>query len=470
MGAVIVVLSLAFDTFAQQVLGSRVRDVISSGPSTSTALPRSSAYQYVYTGSDHTVTALPLAVQGALLASVFTSNISVPQGVCSTGNCTWPTTPSLGVCSSCSDVKKSLKKKTVTIEISNVTHPAVMYSVSDSNTITWPKSSPINFDANMSVIYPTYNPYPTDRIQIANFSMLGVPPSKTSQLLGVYGSLDGGALQPEVLDALIVAYDCSIYFCLQAYEAQTISGVPHQSISSTWHQYTETSEGDADGDPSFNSLAYNFTNVPKSMNIRNASEYIVEETSRMLLAASLATELFANATLSFDELIPQFCGSTGGCGYGAPSGQSPTAEAFLNATDTLETISAQVKHVADGLTSYMRSNIPATNNNNDDSYAPTVHGEKTFIHVRWPWLTYPLALLVTGHIFLFVTIWHTKRLRVRPWKSHRIPYLLATIDDDIRRLAAGGLDDKTGLEKRLGEAKVHLYYDNMYELAFRKSP
>ena len=141
------------------------------------------------------------------------------------------------------------------------------------------------------------------------------------------------------------------------------------------------------------------------------------------------------------------------------------AETFWKASNSTETISALAQRMADGFMSYMRTSMPAAL---DQRYAPTIFTTVTLIRVRWEWLIFPLGLLLAGHAFLVATIWQTKRRAVKPWKGHRVPLLLASIDDVVRRLAAGGFESRTGLEERVGEMRVRLEYDNGDEIVFRR--
>jgi hypothetical protein len=140
-------------------------------------------------------------------------------------------------------------------------------------------------------------------------------------------------------------------------------------------------------------------------------------------------------------------------------------QAFWSASASVESMSALCQRIANGFTMYMRNSMPAAP---DARYAPTVYADATFVHVRWGWLAFPFSLLLAGHIFLLTTIWHTRRLRTQPWKGHRIPLLLASIDDVVKDATAGGLDSRTGLEERVGRFKVRLEYDDGDEIVFKR--
>ncbi|OJD28631.1 acid phosphatase protein [Diplodia corticola] len=71
-----------------------------------------------------------------------------------------------------------------------------------------------------------------------------------------------------------------------------------------------------------------------------------------------------------------------------------------------------------------------------------------YIHVRWAWITLPVAVVVMGIMLLVLAIVHTKRSGVTSWKSSSILALFAQLDgwdEDDLRPAAGPVK---GLERQ----------------------
>jgi hypothetical protein len=129
-------------------------------------------------------------------------------------------------------------------------------------------------------------------------------------------------------------------------------------------------------------------------------------------------------------------------------------------------MSALTQQMADQITAYTRTSFSAPF---DRAYAPTVLTEQILIRVRWPWLAFPLSLVLAGLVFLVLTILQTRRRLVRPWKGHRMPLLLAAVDGDIRKMASGGLHRRTGLEDRIGKIRMRLEFDGQDTVAFVRS-
>jgi hypothetical protein len=145
---------------------------------------------------------------------------------------------------------------------------------------------------------------------------------------------------------------------------------------------------------------------------------------------------------------------------------SPTADLVWEASGSLENLTALVQGISDSLTAQMRTEgtVPAL----DAQYAPTVSVLVPFVQVRWVWLAYPLTLEISGLVFLAVTMYITQRHCVRPWRGHRVPLLLAQLDDSLRSQAQGGMTHRTGLSDRVGSARVRLEFDGDDGIMFRR--
>ena len=275
---------------------------------------------------------------------------------------------------------------------------------------------------------------------------------------------DAFRLDPAKLDPLVYGYNCSFWFCLQALGATTTNGETNEHQLQTWDSmYQVQTELSQPLNPNqFLNEMYSFKDVPKSMGVTNASAYQVDSLSLNELTTSFGAAIAGGASLVLESaaLIYQNGGQTS-------TDQSffQTAQAFVNASDTVHTISALCDQISSGLTNYMRKTMPASSDR--ATYLPTVFSNEIFIHVRWAWLTFPISLVLAGYVFLIGTIWQTRRLEVKPWKGHRIPLLLMDLDEDVKRMASGGLESRNGLEERVGRMKVRLEYDDGEGIRFR---
>jgi hypothetical protein len=426
-----------------------------------------------------------LDLQGALLSSVFDRNISYPGSTCSTDNCTWPTTPTLAVCSSCIDINDKIQVTNVTTAIpisdpiSTSMIPAIEYAVSlyhDEGqytphrfSIQYPRTQflPINAISNISVIssLDQGNIPPsefTSRILITTFVSLGVSPSQSTyaRFLNAYGGRSTNTSLEAELDHLLQAFKCSLFFCIQTYNGTTLNGTTHQRLTSTWAEAGEATFLEAAG-PNLSGWR-RFSNASHDPGIKNISNYVIEGNSLDGLSQAVAPLVTGNATTGNSE-VPIF--GIGTAYSPATTGVAMSVQAMLNATTSLGDISAQTQRMADGLTAYIRTHLPAEP---DPQFLPVVWEQQICVDVRWQWLSFPLSLVGLGVLFLALTMVHTSRLRVRPWKRLRTAFLLASLDERVIEKAKGGLSGRKGLEDRIGEEQVYMRFDDDDEIVFER--
>lgn len=265
-------------------------------------------------------------------------------------------------------------------------------------------------------------------------------------------------------DPLMVAYSCSLYFCLQAYNATSAGGIFEEKVVGLWDQMNESGPNPfniTDWSPGQPQPTWTFVDVPDSMNLANASAYVVDFTSRQVLADSIIRGMDGEVWVDANTNMPTFQGSSA-----LLTNNAASIQALWLAANSTATMSSKFQAIADSFTAYMRTELAASP---DNRYAPTTYRSAIFVVVRWPWLAYPLSLLLAGHFFFAATVIQTRRRAVRPWKSQRLPLLLADIDDVVREFAAGGLHRRDGLEDRVGRMKVRMEFNGQDRLAFKRA-
>ena len=463
-GALLLVLSLGFDAFVQQLLATERREVQNVGPGpnlSGSTIPRMTSYINVIdpsvggsgTWSDHGPVPR-LDAQAAVMSSIMGTSKRMPIATCSTANCTWPVTPSNGVCGSCEDVRDQ-----ATFTTDNSTTTGMAYTLSTGGTN--PPNISVTFDSDSLFALVSMQPsgntsgFVSGRQSVVSIKALGIPASS----FGAASSLKSRPNRTWA-ESLVVAYSCSLYFCLQAYNASSTKGIFTPQLLETWDQMDVnvpanfTSSSWASGDPQPN---WTFAQIPASMNVDQAlSGPVLDFESRTALGTPLLMGLRASVGINVTS--------------GAPTvGQfdfTPPILAMWMAANSTDTMSQKVQGVADSLTSYMRTDLAAPPT---ERYAPTTYSEAVFVAVRWPWLTYPLILVVASYAFFAATVLQTRRRAVKPWKSQRLPLLLANVDDIVREFAAGGLHRRDGLEERIGRIRVRIEFDGQDSVTFKRA-
>ena len=413
---------------------------------------------------------------------------------CITGNCTWPITPKLGICSACQDVKSQVVVSTGATNGSSLSGGAANFSLSlgggefDLILYHYPVTN-ITVDLrdqsnlySMATVFPGGYPptkFPSGRLSFADFYAVGVPASS------IFETENLGPL-PNVtaLDPLVVAYNCDMHFCLQAYNASMTGGDYTEEVIETWDQMTPTVPsnftGGADSwSPGEPQPIWTFSNIPSSMNVANASEYSIDYESLCILGSVMTGSIIGMAGIDNLGNVPEFLNSED-LVHQTTSMDAVAIQSIWLSSNTTATISNRFDTIADTYTAYMRSALPARPDYNN--YAPSIAASEVFTLVRWPWLTYPLVLLIAGYVFFVATIVQTARRLVRPWKSQWLPLLLAyldeTIDEPVATAAApstpaavrGSSQLPIGLldEERVGRVKVQMEYDGQNRIVFNR--
>lgn len=264
----------------------------------------------------------------------------------------------------------------------------------------------------------------------------------------------------------MVAYSCSLYFCLQAYNATSQNGIFEEKLVGSWDLMNESGPNPfyiTSWEPGQPQPTWTFVDVPDSMNLANTSAYVVDYESRYVLSGAIHVGIGGRVGLDGFNYMPVFYSSSHSS---TSTSDAASIQALWTAANSTATMSSKIQAIADSFTAYMRTDLAAPP---DGSYAPTTSRDAIFVLVRWPWLAYPLSLLLAGHLFFAATLFQTSRRAVRPWKSQRLPLLLAHVDDVVREFAAGGLHRRDGLEDRVGRMNVRMEFDGQDGLAFKRA-
>ena len=286
---------------------------------------------------------------------------------------------------------------------------------------------------------------PDSHLLVGSLDIMAIAPSRFQDFVGL---LNGPEIEPAILKTLVNTYRCNLTLCLPSYSGNITADQTSFARTSTSVRWEIANHTDAH-------TIWTAKAPPTTSYFGNTSTYPVD-------SEALTT-------------LQRYVGDTGRIRVPASAGAKGLwhvgdvqAKSWWQASDSLDAINTRAQQAAESLTTYMRTRLAVRAPPADPRYAPTVFSDVTVFRVRWPWLSYPLALLLGGCVFLLATMWATRQRNVRPWKGHRIPLLLADLDADVRALARGGLDGRTGLGERVGNVRVRLDYDGEDRIAFRR--
>ncbi|KAK5739673.1 hypothetical protein LTR17_005157 [Elasticomyces elasticus] len=423
LGAGVTLLSLAFSTLTQNALSTAIRTVQhSERGSLAGDVQRSERYE-VKTGGGNAyllnntkvadVTALAAVYNG-----LFNKDVAVLQTTCPTGNCSWPTVPSIGVCQSCFDMTTSL------IQSCNATWCDYRLLDSEIGLLTWNDGNRgISLDAGSAAWagyrYPLFvggvataqYDYSRPNLTFATFDFVGVSG------LQYAGSVDGDGLFTYPKKNDITATRCQLWACIQAHDVHFSDG---QQILAPMRSWAEGQWGDyKEMDHTFN-----FTNIPAAFNADSDTVYGFDTIALGGIIGSVTSLLDGVVTddrhgdLQFDTYSSFVTTSTDGIG------------AVWAAADRLDTF---FESLALSLSNWMRLTGVSSPKN---QYAGTVMSEEVYFMVRWIWLTFPAGLVALSSIFLGLSIVQACRSNVPAWKDSALAVLYANVDPGLQPLAS----------------------------------
>ncbi|KAK5683200.1 hypothetical protein LTS10_004731 [Elasticomyces elasticus] len=431
IGAFITIFTLAFDAFAQEVIILKFENK-SGVNGTNVGLVARSEY---YNGWTHNHTDLgkttlkaiflaKLPVRGPLLRNpAFTQfapylmltdafiefvhdlntlaaenngifnyqNITAPTAQCSTGNCSWPVVPSLAVCGSCIDVTATMTHTCVgvpgqgdggdVIDMTNCTYtlPEGQLRIYDAppGYKFWTTPSGLSVGGKPVLAYVVVGGYVTQYHNNTNYAYL-------DRWLMINTSTNA-----------VNANVCGLWLCVQTYETNVSDGILSQRITGNWSE--------TDG-------PINFTSISSSL--ENAAAYSVNAN---VLRAFDQNPIFPNANITYGLIIPPY-----------HTYSSAAVRSLANIVDH----DAWIDLFALGMSNNVRST--GTSSTPPSAYAGTASTSVPYVHVRWPWLAFPAAMVAASILFLVACIWQTSYLGADPWKSDALALLLASVDEQVK--------------------------------------
>lgn len=410
LGAVIAILALAIEPFIQQVVSYPLQRVRRGNASIN------SVRSYNITGEETNwgppTYDIDLPMKAAIHQGIFPESNQMAFA-CSTGNCTWPTFPSLAICSHCQN-----------IEVNVSTVPGIPTVLSTSNGLKLQKNLPNGYAVLSEGKLAAPDLGYTDNT-ISNLTILG----------------SGEPL----------AYGCALFWCVQEISASVTAGKYHEDVIKTWSNASLRNSGCDKDDVcvcdtnvignhilslvgNLDDLTYNTTNFSVGV----ATQATFEQFLGNFFTGSVSTSM-AQSDLSFSSdfmaaLVPSRSSSANGEGT------------------TLTNVPELINNISQSMTTRMRQSARTDPNAQilGDAYELD-----SFVQVRWKWLALPLALLLLTLVFLLAAIRTSAQAKVLPWKSSSIALLFHGLSED-RREAGRWVERRAELHEIAGGMQVQL--------------
>lgn len=378
----------------------------------------------------------------ALHNGVYGINITQLPVLCSTGNCSWPIVPTLGVCGACKDMKDEF------LQSKSCNSTTCEYRV-PGGTKFW---TAINASAYDEYGFPVFRvgrgrgavfqdpdlvkggPVPPG-IQFVNFDFVGQPAASYYEGLDHMPSVNDAIL---VKDREMIAMECGLWVCVQALSTNVSSGILQQSVSEHWHE----AHGDSTAGNAGN--IYNISNIPSSFNCEPDTVYGVGITGCGASPESCGS--IGNLTaITLETLLMNDIWSDGGT---RNSGDSYVAS--IDALPDLGLVSSTVWNAADNMDAWistlalslsnaMRQTGELLDAESESRYDGTAMLAQVYIKVRWVWLTFPVALVLLSMLFLMFTIIESSVMHKMLWKNSALATLYTRLDDELQSEVTEGL-------------------------------
>ncbi|KAF2966140.1 hypothetical protein GQX73_g7414 [Xylaria multiplex] len=368
----------------------------------------------------------------------YTSTVQNAQASfsCPTGNCTFGTFTSLGVCSVCVDVSAHLISEhrsgwipgtAVGPPGHNLNHTYTSYTLPGQSNLTisnydgirntidgvsdWVGSGSVIYQSEtLSTIQATV--FPQNTIHFSNttnsttFVVFQIIQSRPDFLNNVS---DWGTTLP-------VATECGLYFCAKMYSSSVVEGKLQENVTATWSNRDPISYKAQDVGRQITTdqwdQVHNYTLYIGSQDyVRSDLQVFIPEDEAMRTTMNWITTKFAPGQIN----LP------GKATYNVSSGvvNDGPGQVIGDSRDLNDTFSA----VASSMTVYMRN----TGLESIPQYG-TTQTWVLYFQIRWIFLAPPLVLTVAGSLFLLYTIWETQSLGLVAWKESTLATLAHGLD------------------------------------------
>jgi hypothetical protein len=460
LGALLIVLLLAIDTFFQQVVELPQRRISQSG----SAIPRVVQYkpEYLiemhqgYETQQYDVFVYPSVrpffygngTQPVPLGNRTRPDIPVS---CPTSTCSWPVYETLAVCSECADVSDLLEFRCASGKIDwTISHTGHITSEETPNGTV----CGYFFDAGDygPILMSGYIANGTDGSQSQGEALLVrlFPFTTITQkkpILG--GSVKFKNTRNSILDTLVVsstsaenvyqhklptAQECVLYWCVKTIASSYDSGQYSEDVRDT---YRNSTPGD------FPWISYELPlidNTPSSWIIYDQNVTIDRQPSMnsntSMIISNNTYEVdnvtMANVQTIFDNIFPSYYTDHGPSGkltlrYKEYYDGASFRELSSNSWQAPNNVSRHFERLALSMTNSMRSSSSV------EWLQGVAFRDETFVSIKWEWLSFPILLLVLSLVFLVATMIKTSGDGATAlWKTSAMPTLIYSLPKEAQ--------------------------------------
>ncbi|KAI8945263.1 hypothetical protein F4801DRAFT_598146 [Xylaria longipes] len=346
--------------------------------------------------------------------------------VCPTANCTWNPFTTLAACGACNDITDHLKReKKEGINLGNI-----VYNIATLNTswtinslpdvnltnVSWQKGitdSQLDKAAYMAATRLTNHQHTVSFKNLSNMITAVQVLKAADDYINGYVIWD---------DTSVIATECALYFCTNAYSSSVKQGELYERIVASatfdkWNNYSvfpRVNNGER-----YNVYDLDRSNLELLIPLEDTQRFYLPEniTRRFALTqhAVGSTVQFVNNEFFSEQMVWPLDGDGA---YSTP----PVVQALYQSTN----LSATFNNAARSMTNWMRDI------SNTSPQIGTAQEWAIWIHVEWAYIAAPLATFVAGLAFCIYCIFETHKLGLEPWKTAAIATLTHSVDAETR--------------------------------------
>ena len=428
VGAVITILALGIEPCFQEVVQTPLRNF------NTTALPKpvigmvrqyTSPWPIELGELNSTLYHGEYILEKPLKAGVYEGLFGEPNSMtaaCLTGNCTWNTTQSLGVCNQCQDVSRSIR--------------------SNHHSLLPGQHARLFLDNGLQLVNTSY---------LVN--------SSTSIQLSEIGYTPWTLLNMSIMSA-DAAYECSVFWCVNEYNSSMTNGTLWEEKVQTWSNDNltydrkssienmtpacnyEASLGNdlglnlslVNGD-CINGMGCCFINVYTNSTRDKSDTFRVDYMTHFTLRSFLEECLGGNISLPMETspiYSPDEMQALATLSRPFPSnGDLVTMEQAV-ANLTLVNVPDLMDNITDSISARLRQAMGPYDT--DNAWTGTVSQSVPMVEVHFLWLLYPVCLLLVAFAFLLASIKMNTNTKI--WKSSTTAMLFSGLAEKHRIKAA----------------------------------
>lgn len=444
LGALVMILAVGFQTFAQNILDLEYVSQLAdrAGQDQAAPISRSDLYDTTFTRESHLRTWLTSMDMTAGIISGTTGQLfPEPLESCTSGNCSWPITPSLAMCGGCTDVTN------LTTKAPALAKDTAIYTLPDGTTFhTIDDAAPdisnmgsgltalLNVSASDGYIYNhrqiSENQLP-GRIYAANFNVAHA--KLPVQFLGEAGNLTALSM-----------HECALWFCVKAYNISYASGKRNVEVVGEWDQASPYL---------YNSSIHETLYFEDPGSMRNFSDLPAEFNAQKHTTFGVT---YANSRAINTTAVDHLAGYAFYNWHNTAVGYLPDEVfAVWQARDNL---TAYIENLAQSITNVIRSGGTVLDTTDElksaarSKYGGTVTTTEPYVRVRWVWIIYPAVMLIAGVVYCVLVAVQSIREDVVPWQTSVIAPLLMSIVEPKDQLPTP--DHETEAEEQVDLPKI----------------